>query len=83
MFLYKYHKNSLESIKTDVKIGIFPIPIAYWSGFGMFKQNRENPDEIGMIGQSAIYLFPLYGYEFENDLKCNLGSKRTCFRSFF
>ena len=28
-------------VSTDVKIGIF-------------KQNRENPDEIGMVGQSAI-----------------------------
>ena len=24
------------------------------SPFGIFKQNRENPDEIGMVGQSAI-----------------------------
>ena len=23
------------------------------SGFGIFKQNRDNPDEIGMVGQSA------------------------------
>ena len=41
-------------IKTDVKIGSLPIPIAYWSGFGIFKQNRENPDEIGMVGQSDL-----------------------------
>ena len=47
--------NSFDSIKTDVKIGIFPITIAqYWSGFGIFKQNRKNPDEIRMIGQSEI-----------------------------
>ena len=37
---------------TRVKIGIFPILIAYWSGFWIFKQNRDNPDEIGMVGQS-------------------------------
>ena len=37
---------------TRVKIGIFPILIAYWSGFEIFKQNRDNPDEIGMVGQS-------------------------------
>ena len=24
------------------------------SGFGIFKQNRDNPDEIGMVGQSAV-----------------------------
>ena len=36
----------------DVRIGIFSYPncIAYWSEFGNFKQNREIPDEIGMIG---------------------------------
>ena len=27
------------------------IPIVYWSGFGIFKQNRGNPDEIGMVGR--------------------------------
>ena len=52
VFLYKYRKNSFENIRTDVKIGIFPIPITYWSGFRIFKQNRGNPDEIGMVGQS-------------------------------
>ena len=40
-------------IWTDTKIAIFPVVIAYWSGFGIFKQNRENPDEIGMVGQSG------------------------------
>ena len=43
-------------INTDVKIGIFPIPIAYWSGFGIFKQNRENPDEIGMVGHAELVI---------------------------
>ena len=37
---------------TDAKIGIFPIPIVYWSGFGIFKQNRENPDTTKTVGQS-------------------------------
>ena len=41
VFLYKYRKNSFGKIITGVKIGIFPIPIAYWSGFGIFKQNRD------------------------------------------
>ena len=40
-------------IWTDTKIAIFPVVIAYWSGFGIFKQNRENPDEIGMVEQSG------------------------------
>ena len=43
-------------IKTDVKIGSFPIPIAYWSGFGIFKQNRENPNEIRMVGKSELVI---------------------------
>ena len=38
--------------RTDAKIGIFPIPIVYWSGFGIFKQNRENPDTTKTVGQS-------------------------------
>ena len=50
MFFCIYHKNSFENIKqTDVKIWIFPIPIAYWSGFGIFKQNRENPNDSGWL----------------------------------
>ena len=36
-----------------IKIGIFPVLIAYRSGFGIFKQNHENPDEIGMVRQSG------------------------------
>ena len=30
----------------------FPIPTEVASGFGIFKQNRGNPDEIGMVGHS-------------------------------
>ena len=48
-----YANNVFENIKTDVKIRIFPIQIAYWSGFGIFKQNRENPNEIRIVGQSG------------------------------
>ena len=40
-------------LQKYVKIGIFPIPIACWSGFGIFNENRGNPDEIGMVGQSV------------------------------
>ena len=48
-----FPNNVFENMKTDVKIGIFPILIAYWSGFGIFKQNRENPNEIRIVGQSG------------------------------
>ena len=42
VFLYKYRKSSFG----NVKIGIFfPTLITYWSGFRIFKQNWENPDE--------------------------------------
>ena len=32
-------------VRAGVKIGIFPTPIAHWSGVGIFKQNREHPDD--------------------------------------
>ena len=40
-----------ENIATPVEIGIFPIAIVYWSRFGIFKQNGNNPDEMGKVGQ--------------------------------
>ena len=43
---------------------ILSIPIAYWSGFGIFKQNRENSDEIGMVGQSVNSKRILYSYNY-------------------
>ena len=42
------NKNSFKNIRTDAKIRIFPIPVAYWSGFAIFKQNQENPDKVTM-----------------------------------
>ena len=36
-----YHKIFHGSIRTDVKIRIFPILIACWSGFKIFKQNLQ------------------------------------------
>ena len=35
------------------KSGFLPIPITFWSGLGTrdFKQNRGNPDEIGIVTQ--------------------------------
>ena len=41
------------SSQNDVKIVIFPIPISFWSVLEIFKQNRGDPEEIGMAGQSA------------------------------
>lgn len=35
-------------------IRIFPIPIAYWLGFGILKQNQENLDKIGVVGQFVL-----------------------------
>ena len=46
VFLYKYIISSFENIKTDFKIGIFPIPIAYWSGFGILKQDWDGSDSL-------------------------------------
>ena len=42
-----------ENITAWVEIGIFPILIAYWSGFRIFKQNWDNSDKIGMVGHSV------------------------------
>ena len=42
-------------ITTDVTIRIFPVPIKYWSRFRIFKQNWEDPNKIGMVGQSGIW----------------------------
>ena len=65
-----YPNNVFENMKTDVKIGIFPILIAYWSGFGIFKQNRENPNEIRIVGQSGsknrCFFCPIQGRWFMN-----------------
>ena len=57
-----YANNVFENIKTDVKIRIFPIQIAYWSGFGIFKQNRvgilmrsELLDSLGLKTDVVLY----------------------------
>ena len=59
--LYEYQKNSFENFRTTVEIWNFPIPNAYWSGFGIFQQNRKDPDEIRMIKESSqtyYFLWP-------------------------
>ena len=45
---------SVGKIRTDVKIRIFPILIAYWSGFGIFKQNWENSTKLGWL--DSLYM---------------------------
>ena len=41
------------SSQNDVKILIFSIPLSFWSVLEIFKENRGDPEEIGMAGQSA------------------------------
>ena len=53
--MIKSHKISFENIRKDVKIRIFAILITCWSGFRIFKQNQENPEEIGTVGQSVLF----------------------------
>ena len=52
MSLYEYHKNSFENFRTTFEIWNFPISNAHRSGFGIFEQNRKDPDEIRMIKES-------------------------------
>ena len=61
MFCICSHKNSFKNIRTDVKI--FPSTIAYWSGLVIFKEKQENPDETGMVGQSALIIGHQSGHE--------------------
>ena len=78
----------MRSIKTGVKIRIFPIPIAYWSGFGIFKQKRENPDDIGMHGWTVCFVIALpihkivmYSVELRRGFQAGI-SKQTKTRNF-
>ena len=55
----KYYENLTKisfwarcSWEQIFKIGIFPILTEVASGFGIFKENRDNPNEIGMVGHS-------------------------------
>lgn len=41
-------------ISGQVKICFFLILMAYWAGFRIFQQNQENPNKIGVVGQSDI-----------------------------
>ena len=53
VFLSKYHKNSLGNIEISQNL-FFLILMAYWAGFRIFQQNQENPNKIGVVGQSEI-----------------------------
>ena len=66
VLLYECHKNSLilKIIRTDVKIRIFPILIAFSSGFGISKQNLENPNKIRIVGRSAYFYGALVQHPF-------------------
>ena len=52
----------IENFRTTVEIWNFPIPNAYWSGFGtVFEQNRKDPDKTRMIKESSqkyYFLWP-------------------------
>lgn len=62
MFCIYSHKNSFKNIRRDVKI--FPSTIAYWSGLVIFNlEKQENPDETGMVGQSALIIGHHAGHE--------------------
>ena len=55
LHLVFFYENLTKILQHESKSGFFPsIPIAYWSGFGIDKQNRDDPDEIGMVGQSVL-----------------------------
>ena len=73
-----------ENITTRVEIWIFPIPIAYWSGFGIFKKNRDNSDEIGMVRQSVLNsAATLAGKKEINKIKTNFTPKMMLHRRTF
>ena len=82
--LYEYHKNLVENFRT-VEIWNFPIPNAYWSGFGIFEQNRKDPDEIRMIkvsSQTYYYLWPHLRLARLNEFRFFLLTSYVLFSSF-
>ena len=44
----------LEKYQNGCQNRDFPCPDTVWSGFGIFDQNRGDPNETGMVGQSAV-----------------------------
>ena len=47
--------NIIRIIRTECQNQDFSHPNCIWSGLGIFKQNSENPNKIGMVGQSEFY----------------------------
>ena len=45
--------SSFENIRKDLKIEIFPIPITYWSGFGILKQDWDGSVSLKIGRQMA------------------------------
>ena len=59
MSIIRIHLKISEQLY--VEIWNFPIPNAYWSGFGYFEKNRKDPDEIRMVKESSqtyYFLWP-------------------------
>ena len=79
LFLYKHHKNSCAVSEQVSKLGFF----LFRSGFGIFKQKQENPDDIGMVGQSAlpIHKIVMYSVELRRGIQAGI-SKQTKTRNF-
>ena len=79
LFLFKHHKNSCAVSEQVSKLGFF----LFRSGFGIFKQKRENPDDIGMVGQSAlpIHKIVMYSVELRRGIQAGI-SKQTKTRNF-
>ena len=75
MYLYKYNKNSFENIRTDIKIGDFSYPSCILAGIQNFQAKAENPNEIGMVGQSEWSFLSV-------DLRLYLSLSHFPFKSF-
>ena len=55
VYSVRCHKNLFEKyIQKEVKIGIFLTPDRMLVGIRDFMQYRENPDQIGVAGQSSL-----------------------------
>ena len=73
-----------NNIFFTVEIWHFPILNAYWSGFGIFEQNRKDLDEIRMIKESSqtyCFLWPHLCLTWLNEFRFFLTySLRTSFK---
>ena len=46
--------------RADAKMGIFPIPVVYWSGFGIFKQNASSHVRLDVFRAGINELYVQY-----------------------